>query len=82
MCGYGLFLAARGRHAEAEAPLLNACQQLKETHQDRHERMYPMVAALVEVYDHLNRPDEAAKWRAQLSSFAPMTQPTTAPARE
>ena len=74
MSGYGTFLAAMARYDEAEKPLLQAYKRLKQTEQDRHERMRDVVEALADVYDHTNRPEEAAQRRAELAKLRAATQ--------
>jgi tetratricopeptide (TPR) repeat protein len=73
--GYGVCLAAMARYADAEAPLLESYSQLKATKQQRHEDMHNVVAGLAEVYQHTNRPEQAAQYRAELERLDAATQP-------
>ena len=78
---YGLLLAGRSRYADANAPLLDAYERFRRMGQQRerqHQRtMQNVLAALAEVCDHANRPDEAAKWRDELARLRAATQPAT-----
>ena len=82
---YGPCLVKLSRYAEAEQPTLEAEHRLRETGQLNGENARMVCAALVELYDQTNRPDEAARWRARLGELkaaAPEPQqPATAPAR-
>jgi non-specific serine/threonine protein kinase/serine/threonine-protein kinase len=77
MSGYGTCLTAMGRFADAEAPLLEAYGRLKRAELERHEKTREVVEALVEVCQHTNRPEEAARWRAELAQLRAATQPAT-----
>ena len=77
---YGPCLVQLHRYQEAEQPLREAHRRLQQTAQQNDPLMREVVAALAEVCDHTNRPDEAAKWRAELALLRAATQPTTAPA--
>jgi serine/threonine protein kinase/tetratricopeptide (TPR) repeat protein len=80
MCTYGPCLAKLGRYEEAEAPLREAYRRMQETHQTRDLRARQLLAALIDVCDHTNRPEEASKLRVELQSLQPATRPTTRPA--
>ncbi len=77
---YGLLLAKRGRYREAEEPLREAHRRLRESNQQRTKTMRNVVAALAQVCDKTNRPDESADWRAELETLEPATRPADAPA--
>src|SRR5687768_5309450 len=77
---YGPCLVQLHRFQEAEQPLREAHRRLQQTAQPNDPLMREVVAALAEVCDYTNRPDEAAKWRAELALLRAATQPTTAPA--
>ena len=59
-----------------------ALRRLRDTGQEQHENSARVRAALAEVCDNTNRPEEAAQWRAELaalSSAAATTQAATKP---
>jgi hypothetical protein len=62
-----------GRLDEAERTLLDAVEKDKTLSNPR--QLQRTTAALADLYDRLNKPLEAARWRAT-------TQPTTAPAHQ
>jgi hypothetical protein len=75
MSRYGLALAALERYREAEEPLLEAHRRLKDANLPNHPAMREVVQALADVYEKTNRPDEAAKKRAELATLAATTRP-------
>jgi tetratricopeptide (TPR) repeat protein len=77
---YGPALVRLGRYEEAEDPLRRAYERLKSADLSGERRMRVVVEALAEVCDHTARPDEAARWRAELAALIAATQPATAPA--
>jgi hypothetical protein len=78
--GHGPCLVKIGRYADAERPLLEAYRQLDETGQLEHPVSRAVVRALAEVFNHTNRPEEAAKWRAELAKLEAATRPSSGPA--
>jgi tetratricopeptide (TPR) repeat protein len=78
--GHGPCLVKIGRYADAERPLLEAYRQLDETGQLEHPVSRAVVRALAEVFNHTNRPEEAAKWRAELAKLEAATRPASGPA--
>jgi tetratricopeptide (TPR) repeat protein len=68
MCMHGRVLVAQGRREEGEPLLVRGCTGLLAAGVDEHVRK--AVAALVEIYGHLRRPEEAAKWQAKLEAAA------------
>jgi tetratricopeptide (TPR) repeat protein len=76
MSRWGPCLVELGRYAEAEAPLREAYQRLGATEQAKGSLMATVIAGLVEVCEHTNRPEEAATWRARLAATS---RPTTIP---
>jgi serine/threonine protein kinase/tetratricopeptide (TPR) repeat protein len=68
MCMLGRVLVAQGRREEGEPLLVRGCTGLLAAGVDEHVRK--AVAALVEIYGHLRRPEEAAKWQAKLEAAA------------
>lgn len=64
---YGHCLAKLDRYAEAEPLLLEGQRVLNETFDETDERTQAVVRWLVQLYDAWGRPDQAARWREQLS---------------
>ncbi|MGH7179574.1 MAG: tetratricopeptide repeat protein, partial [Tepidisphaeraceae bacterium] len=79
MSGYGVCMAKLGKLREAEEPLLEAYRRLGSAGLANHERTREVIYALARVCEHTNRPEEAAKWRAELASLVAATQHTTEP---
>ena len=77
---HGPCLVRLGRYAEAEEPLRVAHARLAQTGQGKQKRMREVLKSLAEVCDRTGRPDEAAKWRAELTAAEAATRPATAPA--
>ena len=77
MCGWGVCLARMQRYAAAEPPLREAYEQLQSTAQHDTTEMREVTAALADVCEHTNRPDEAAKWCRQLATIQPASQPAS-----
>jgi len=77
IASYGVFLVRRSHYADAETPLRQAYVRLEQAHRQRHQRFRETAAALADVFDHTNRPDQAEKWRAQLATLRAATQPAT-----
>jgi hypothetical protein len=59
--------------------LLEARRVLSENGQTDGDAMRAVLGALAEVCEQTNRPDEAARWRAELAALRPATAPATAP---
>ena len=78
MTPYGVNLAKRGRFEEAEAPLREARERLEEGKMVNTTYMRDVLDALAQVCERTGRPDEAARWRAQLAQIA-TTAPSTRP---
>ena len=76
MARWGPCLVVLGRYQEAEAPLLEAYRRLLATGQSHASAMVSVLDALADMCDKLNRPDEAAQWRARRAALA---QPASAP---
>ncbi len=74
---YGPCLVSLGRHADAAGPLRVAYERLKETGQEKHPQFKVVLESLVEVADVMNRPDDAARWRAELAALEATTKPST-----
>jgi serine/threonine protein kinase len=80
MSRWGPCLVSLKRYQEAEAPLREAYQRLVATNQANGPVMATVLKALAKVCEETNRPDEAAKYRAELKALAgAATRPTTAP---
>jgi hypothetical protein len=79
MSGYGVCLAKLNRYEEADAPLREAYRLAKARAKVDVHRLRGIMSGLAEVCDHTNRPDEAAKWRAELAALQAATQPSTRP---
>jgi serine/threonine protein kinase/Tfp pilus assembly protein PilF len=75
MARYGPCLLELHRYEQAEKPLLEAHRRLQQTAQENNPLMQQTVAALAELCDHTNRAAEAARWRAELATLHPTTQP-------
>jgi tetratricopeptide (TPR) repeat protein len=78
--GHGLCLVKLGRYSDAEQPLLDAYRQLNDTGQKEHPAYRAVVRSLAEVFSHTNRPDDAAKLRAELAKLEAATRPSSGPA--
>jgi hypothetical protein len=70
---HGPCLVRLERYADAEAPLREAHRRLGETGQARGPRMSEVLVGLAIVCERTNRPEEAARWRAQLQSISSTT---------
>jgi serine/threonine protein kinase/tetratricopeptide (TPR) repeat protein len=76
--GVGACLLAQKKHAEAEPFLLAAVEGMKADQAKRpdeykpgsflHQRLTEALGWLVEVYDAVGKPNEAAKWRKELEA--------------
>ena len=81
MSHWGVCLAQLGRYAEAEDPLRHALERLRATQQQRSEHMSRVLRALADVCDNTDRPDEAARFRAELETLHATTRPGTQSAK-
>ena len=79
---YGTVLAQLGKYDLADPPLRDAHRRLTETGQPHHAKTRAVLAALIDVCEHTDRPDEAARWRAELQAAQATTQPTTCPSTQ
>jgi non-specific serine/threonine protein kinase/serine/threonine-protein kinase len=79
MSYYGPALVRMKQYAEADEPLREAARRLRDTGQASSPEMTAVVTALAEIFDHLGRPEEAKKWRAELSALKAATRASTAP---
>ncbi len=77
MSRYGPCLVRLGRYADAEVPLLEAHRRLAQSGQTSSNSMRNVLTALVEMYDHTNRPGDAARCRAELAAIDASTRPDT-----
>jgi serine/threonine protein kinase/tetratricopeptide (TPR) repeat protein len=77
MCGYGVCLVALGRYAEAEQPLRAAMDRVRKGSEPDGYHMRSLTLAMIEVCDHTNRPEDAAKWRSELRRLEATTHPAT-----
>jgi serine/threonine protein kinase len=75
MSYHGPCLVKLGRFAQAEPLLLEAFARLQKTGQETDERTIAVVAALADVCAHRGRPEEAERWRSELSRLRPSTKP-------
>jgi len=80
MCGYGVCLVGMGRYADAEEPLRVAMDRVRKGPDPGGYPMRKLARAMIDLCDHTNRPDEAAKWRTELSALQAATQPASQPA--
>ncbi len=78
MARWGTCLVQLARYSEAEAPLKEAYERLS-AGQRESIAIREVVGAMVEMYEKTGRPDEAARWRAELAALEAATQPTTVP---
>ncbi|MGD2108118.1 MAG: serine/threonine-protein kinase [Phycisphaerae bacterium] len=70
---FGLCLTKLGKYEEAEEELLAAFDNLKAA--NHTSALAVTVNGLIELYENLNRPDEAERWRAELEALlAPPAQ--------
>ncbi len=65
---YGVCLVKLGKYVQAEKPLRDAYERLRQTQQVKSAAMRDVITALAEVCRHTARPEEAEKWRAQLEA--------------
>jgi serine/threonine protein kinase/Tfp pilus assembly protein PilF len=70
-------LAAQGKWDDAYAPLVEIHKRLSAAGVNKSDTMRDVLAALISVCNKSNRPEEAAKYRAELDATA--SKPTTAP---
>jgi hypothetical protein len=75
---WGLCLSELGEFDRAEEPLREAHRRLASAGV-RGDQMGAVLSALASVYDHTGRPDEAARWRAELTALSTSTRPSTRP---
>jgi hypothetical protein len=80
---YAVRLVKLGRYTEAEAPLLETKKHFAAAKISRGSRYRELLEALAETMDKTNRPDEAARYRDELSRIQPTTatMPATQPRR-
>jgi tetratricopeptide (TPR) repeat protein len=77
---YGPCLAKQGKYEEAEAPLREAYRRMSETKQAGDVPTRMVLAGLIDVCEHTNRADEAARWRKELEALKSPTSQRTQPA--
>jgi tetratricopeptide (TPR) repeat protein len=66
---YGLCLVQLKRYPKAEQQLRDAQRRYRELGDDSSKSVQRIIAAMVDVCDHTNRPDEAAHWGAELAAL-------------
>jgi tetratricopeptide (TPR) repeat protein len=76
---YGPCLVKLGKYDQAEQPLREAERRLRQTGQANSREMRGVLAGLAEVCDQTDRPDEAARWRAELARIQPASGPASNP---
>ena len=82
MSRWGPCLVEIGRYQEAEAALLEAHRRLSVTGQSQAPTIVPVLDALVETYEKLDRPEQAIQWRARRAALEePASAPSSRPAR-
>ncbi len=64
--GLGLLYAAMGRHTDAEQFLKKTLASRRRVLRDKHPDIADSIKALVRLYEAWEKPQEAAKWRAEL----------------
>jgi serine/threonine protein kinase len=81
MSRWGPCLVELGRYQEAEVPLLEAYRRLSATGQSQEPTIAPVLDALVETYEKLDRPEQAIQWRARRAALeVPTSAPSSRPA--
>jgi tetratricopeptide (TPR) repeat protein len=78
LAGYGQCLMHDKQFTQAEPLLIDAHQRLANLKLDKTEVMRTNLSLLAELCDQTNRPQEAAKWRAELKTAA-TSRSATAP---
>ncbi|MBC8107447.1 MAG: serine/threonine protein kinase [Anaerolineae bacterium] len=76
---YGTCLWKLGRHQEAYEPLIVALDALRQANGSNRPLQSRVLQALAEVCETTQRPEEAAKWRAESAALTASTRPTTGP---
>jgi serine/threonine protein kinase len=66
-----------GKLDSAEKHLLEGERRLRETGLTNHVRRKETLAALVTLYEKLEKPDDTAKWRAELAAVQSAMRPAT-----
>jgi len=74
---YGLALVKAQRFTDAEAPLLESLERLRAA--GRGDRVQEVLTALIAVYAHTDRPDQAKTYQEQLNGRASSSAPTSQP---
>jgi len=67
---HGAALAGLGRHAEAEAQLLEAHEILTAAVGADHKRTQKVVQALVDLYEAWGKTDKVEQWSAKIDDSA------------
>jgi serine/threonine protein kinase/Flp pilus assembly protein TadD len=68
-CWYGSSLAGQRRYAEAEPHLLAAERGLREARTTPRRHYRQAVEQLVKLYDSWSKPEQAARWRKELTAY-------------
>jgi eukaryotic-like serine/threonine-protein kinase len=76
MARWGPCLVKLSRYADAEAPLMLAYTQLRETQQQNRAEFKDVLEGLVQVAEAMNKSEDAAKWRVELESLKVRTRRT------
>ena len=77
---YGVCLAKQKKYDQADAPLRDAHENMTALPEPQRAAHPLVLAALVEVAEHRQSAEDAARWRAALAALpAPTSAPTTAP---
>jgi tetratricopeptide (TPR) repeat protein len=76
---YGVCLARLDKYEQAYDALKRAYQQLISMDMQQRGMMRRVLKALADVSGHLDRPDEVARWRAELGELESASQPTSSP---
>ncbi len=74
---YGVLLVKMGKYQDAEQPLRQSYEQLQAANLSADPKTGGVIKALIEVFNQTSRPEEAASWRAKLSTLEASTQPAT-----
>src|SRR4029079_3455818 len=74
---YGLCLTQLAKYEQADAPLRNAYQRLRDSSPQSDPVLQSVIAALADVCRHTGRPDEATGWESELAQRRASTRAST-----
>ena len=79
---YGLCLTKLAKYEQADAPLRNAYQRLRDSSPQSDPVLQSVIAALADVCRHTGRPDEATRWESELAQRRASTRASTGPSTQ